>query len=159
MVKKVQSHNSSHRRTSGEPIEHGNRPGGVQLLRPALHVVLERHRGRGVPRRVLGDVDVLRGVVDVRQHRGAEPARQDGLVKADVLLDAPAHPPHLRVAERLLIPEDEVLVPALRQKGADALRQVDVAAAGFRLGRLNLTQLLPLTDDFFQAFKLCEKID
>ena len=49
--------------------------------------------------RRLGFLDVLRGVVDVRQHRGAEPLRHDGLLKADVLPDPVQHPPKLRVAE------------------------------------------------------------
>ena len=65
----------SHTRPFRQPVERRDGICGVKILLPAFDVVLQGHGRRGVARRGLGLLDVLGGVVDVRQHRRAEPAR------------------------------------------------------------------------------------
>ena len=83
----------SHSRASRQSVERRDRVCGVKFLLPALDVMLQRHGCRSMARRCLSLLDVLGGVVDVRQHRRAEPARLYRLLEGDILLDAPAHPP------------------------------------------------------------------
>ena len=71
----------------------------VKIWVSAFDIVLQRHGSGRMTGRRLGFLDVLRGVVDVRQHRGAEPLWHDGLLKPDVLPDPAQHPPKLCVAE------------------------------------------------------------
>ena len=99
--------------------------------------MLERHRRRGVTRRRLRLRDVLGGIVNIRQHRRAETPGLDILIEGDVALDARTHPPHLRIAERLLSAEDEIPRLTLGQIIEYSRRQVDVPAAGFRFRRLD----------------------
>ena len=56
-----------------------------------LDVMLQRHGRRGMPRRSLRLLDVLRLIVNVRQNRRSESNRRNALFEARILLNPSAH--------------------------------------------------------------------